>query len=82
MAFKNSVWGKGLWLLPVILFSAALGFFIGAFRASKSGSTQQTETGIIESLENVPIYQIPIFWFAVVFLVAGITVIIAVNNDK
>lgn len=78
----TSVWAGGVWILPVGLFCASVYFLFIAYTKSKSGSEQQTKTGYSYSDENVPIYKIGQFYFAVAFFVAAIVVIILQNSEK
>jgi len=78
----QSVWAGGVWIIPILLFSAAGFFLYIAIKKSKSGSEQQTSRGIKSYDENVPVYKIGQFWFAIGFIVAAIIVIIIQNGEK
>lgn len=79
----TSVWAGGLFVIPVVLALAAVFFLYKAYRASKSGSTQQMPNGKwVDSKDNMPITRIPFFWFSIAFIVAAIVVVIAVNGAK
>lgn len=78
----TSVWQGGLFLVAVLPFLGSLYFFYTAYKASKSNSTTQEGTTIVDNTGNVPIYKVPRFWFGVVLLAATAIIIILVNSDK
>lgn len=78
----TSVWGDWLGAIPFVLFGGSAWFFYTAWRKSKSGSTQQTPYGIKKREDDVKIYKIGEFWFAVALFLAGVGVVIAVNLAK
>lgn len=79
----TSVWAGGLFVLPVILLAFAAFFLLKAYRSSRSGSKQMRPgVGLVESDENLPIWQIPFFWYGVALIVATAVVALAVNLEK
>lgn len=78
----TSVWAEWTWLVPVIPGIGSLIFLIIAGLKSKSGSDQQTPSGYHSYREDVPIYKIGQFWFAVALLIATIAIIWAQNAAK
>lgn len=78
----TSVWAEWTWLVPAIPFIGFIVFGVIAFRKSKSGSDQQTTSGIVQFKKNVPIWKIGQFWFSVALLLATIGIIIAQNASK
>lgn len=78
----TSVWAEGLGIIPAILFAGSSIFFVQAYLASRSNSTQQTASGIKDNTGNVPIYQLGKFWFGVALFVAAHVVIIVVNSER
>ena len=79
----TSVWSGGTWLVPVLTFGATIAFGYSAYKSSKSGSTIYVQgQGETESDENVPLYKIGTFWYAVVSLVATLIIIYNVVSNK
>lgn len=78
----TSVWAEGLFLVALLPFLGSLYFFYTAYKASKSNSTTQVGTTVIDNTGNVPIYKTGRFWFGVALIVATIAIIWAVNSDK
>lgn len=74
-----SIWADGLWLIPVLLFGAAIYSGYRAYKGSKSGSYvgRNSESSSI----NVPFYKTTAFKFGVAFLVAAIVVVIWVSRE-
>lgn len=79
----TSVWSGQMWLAPAAFFGLAGMFFYMAYRSSKSGSLKNPlyTGGKKEEGGNVPIYQLPVFWFGVVCFVASLIIIWAVNAE-
>lgn len=67
----------GLWLIPVLLLTGAIVFFIKAFKSSKSGSKINPQYGGGEG-GDIPVWQLGYFWYGVV-LVAVIIVFFIVQ---
>lgn len=74
--------GGGLWIIPLLTFIGGTIFLITAYKASRSGSTQQTQTGIQSSDQNVPIYKIGQFKFAMALYAAVIGELILMYADR
>lgn len=79
-----SVFGGGLWLIPVGLFLAAAWSAYRGIRASKSGSRRQnTATGEwIETPGNEPFYNTGGGLLSIILFAVLIVVIILMVNDK
>lgn len=78
----ESVWGKQLWMLPLLTIAGALIFLLKAYKASKSGSKVGQGNQTVYSDKNIPIYKIPFFWYGAVLIVATLVIIISVNGSK
>jgi hypothetical protein len=83
----TSVWQEGMWIIPSITFLAGCWFMYIALRASRSGSWWwgKDSSGKWQqkgSDENIPIFKIGQFWFAVIFWLSTIGIIIWVNLEK
>jgi hypothetical protein len=84
----TSVWGGGLFILPILTALGSGLCFWKAYKSSTSNSRTEEETGlgkpqiIHDNTGNVPIYTLGWFWFGVILAVATIVIIIAVNSDK
>lgn len=78
----TSVWSGGMWIALLLTIGGTLGFGYSAYKSSKSGSTIYVEgQGETESNENVPLYKIGTFWYAVVSFIATLILIYnAVSN--
>lgn len=78
----QSVWSKGLWILPWLTGLGSIPFFYFAYQASKSNSTTNTNKGKIDNTGNVSIFKTGQFWFGVVLVIATIVIIAVVNGNK
>ena len=79
--------GGGLWIIPVLTFVGSIIFFRAAYLSSKSDSTTQVRnpdgtSTIIDNTGNVPIYELGLFWFGVICVVATIVVLIGMRRAK
>lgn len=87
----TSVWGEGLWLIPLII---AIGFFLSAYRAWKAynsgtvvgggypyGPTRDV-TGPKGEKIKPPMYKNGWLWFSIILFVAFWVVVYVVNNGK
>lgn len=78
-----SVFGGGLWIIPIGLFLGAAYSAYRGYRSSKSGSTYQNPDGTTSSSNiNVPFYKTGGGVFSIILTLALIAVIILMVNDK
>jgi hypothetical protein len=71
----------GLVAIPFLVAVFGLYFLGVAYRKSKSGSTQQTPGGIVESDKNVSIFKIGQLWYAVALILAAIVIALIMESD-
>jgi len=74
--------GGGFWIIPLITFIGGSICMYFAAKISKSGSTVQTQDGIKQSDQNVPITKIGQFWFAVVLYAATVVILLVMHGDR
>lgn len=82
-----SVFGGGLFMIPVLLIIGILIFGYQTIKASRSNSTTQVGTGsanvkVEDNTGNIPFYKVPQFIFVVIFVVALIVTVIMMVSDK
>ena len=77
----SSVWQAGMWIAPLLTFIGFAYFLTTAWKSSRSGSNINIKYGGGES-GNVPIWKLGRFYFAVIFFLATIAIIWAVNAEK
>ncbi len=78
-----SIWGAGLWILPVLLFGAAAYSGWRGYRSYTSGSYTTDRSGKrTYSDKKAPFYKITGFVYGAIFLAAAIVVLIWVGSEK
>lgn len=79
-----SVFGGGLWIIPILILGGTIFFGVLGLKASQSGSRRQnTATGEwIETPGNIPFHKTGYGKFAIALAIALIVVIILMVNDK
>lgn len=79
----TSVWQDGMWLIPTILFLAAVYSFYRANKAYNSGgSWNWLGNKKVYSDKPANIWTIGAFWFGIIFTLVFIGVIIWQNAEK
>ncbi len=77
-----SIWGAGLWLIPVLLFGAAAYSGYKGYKSWTSGSYTTDRSGKrTYSDTRVPFYRVTGFVYGAVFLLAAIVVLIWVSSE-
>ena len=77
--------GGGLWIIPLLTLIGSLIFFYQSYKASKSVSVRHPNSAgkpAFVSDENVPIYKVGVFKFAVALLVATIVIFFMMYSDR
>jgi hypothetical protein len=77
-----SVFGGGLWFIPLALTVSALYSFYRGYKQSKSGSLESIGGRPTPSNTNVPFWKCPATIFGYIFTLATIAVIILMYQDK
>lgn len=85
----SSVWQGGMWIIPVVLFLAAMYSFYRARKAYNSGGSWEWGNDPVTqgrkkiwSDKPANIWTIGAFWFGIMFTLATIGVIIWQNAEK
>lgn len=82
-----SIFGGGLFIIPILLLIGAGIFLYQTIKASKSNSTTQVDSGtpnvhVEDNTGNIPFYKIPQFIFVVILAIAAIVSVIMMISDK
>jgi uncharacterized membrane protein len=77
-----SVFGGGLFLIPLMILAGAAIFGYQAHKAHNSNSWKRDRSGYHDNQGNVPYTEIGQFWFAVVLVASAIVVICLMVADK
>lgn len=78
-----SIFGGGLFIIPLLTLGGAIWFGYVAYKAHNSNSTKSDrEKGIIDNTGNVPYWQIGQAWFSAILFLATIVIVAAMISDK
>lgn len=82
MTLLNIFHTGGVTLALTIFWGVLTGWFIHqTIKAHKSGWTQQTKDGYKQGDEQIKVYKIPQFWFAVILTVLYFIAMLFVASD-
>jgi len=77
-----SVFGGGLWFIPLALTLGFIYCFIRGYKQSKSGSLESVQGATRESDENVPFWKCPATRYGIGLFIVDVVVVIAMYADK
>lgn len=80
----SSVWGGGLWIVPILTSLGTTFFGWQTYKVWKSGSNKIDSAGRVTDDEGgkIPFYKVPQFKFTVSLLIATIAIVLYVISER